>query len=213
MSQIPIFVINLDRSLKRRESISAFFSKYSLEGEFVQAIDCHDLTVEATDWLVDREAFRHKHGREISLGEVACCLSHIRAWRMISDRNLPMAIVLEDDAGFGQDFADFARSEISVPADCDIVSLFHVYTQLSDNYVPLYRHYQISRPVGCMMMTIGLLLTKSGVDKLLEGAYPLRSPADTITGCQDYCGCISYGVNPMMIDNLGNDFGTEIFGR
>lgn len=48
-------------------------------------------------------------------------MSHLKALRMLVDRELPRAIILEDDAVFDDDFALWASSECPLPADADIL--------------------------------------------------------------------------------------------
>jgi GR25 family glycosyltransferase involved in LPS biosynthesis len=48
---------------------------------------------------------------------VGCALSHINIWKLIKQRNLPYALVLEDDVDLKDDFVATVREAISTPPD------------------------------------------------------------------------------------------------
>jgi glycosyl transferase family 25 len=48
-------------------------------------------------------------------------MSHRKAIRFVAERELPRAIILEDDAVFDDDFALWASTECPLPADADIL--------------------------------------------------------------------------------------------
>ena len=57
----------------------------------------------------------------LSDSEIAHYMSHLKALRMVVERELPRAIILEDDAVFDDDFALWASSECPLPADVEIL--------------------------------------------------------------------------------------------
>jgi len=67
-------------------------------------------------------------GRNLSLAEIGCAISHLEIYQDILDRNLDSAIVLEDDAILTQNFRqifDATSSFIGSKREAAIFSLFH----------------------------------------------------------------------------------------
>ncbi|OIV47205.1 hypothetical protein BK025_05995 [Sodalis sp. TME1] len=94
---MKIFIINLARSVERRESIEKQLNKLHLPYEFIEAIDGHALTLEEI----------RQHTRPLNyafkLGEIGCSLSHLKVYREICERGIPKALILEDDAQLTDD--------------------------------------------------------------------------------------------------------------
>lgn len=86
---IPIFVINLARSVGRRAAIERHLGKLGLEFEWVEAVDAKTLAPEELAKLTGPE--------RIPVGQVACALSHLSVYQCVVRRQIPVACVLEDD--------------------------------------------------------------------------------------------------------------------
>jgi glycosyl transferase family 25 len=116
--QIPIFVINLERSLERFQRVSARLSRMGLTCERVPAIDGRTID-KAT-----RDRFNPKRSWHIySDSDMACYLSHLKALGIIAERGIPRAIVLEDDASFDSDFALWTAPECPLPDNVELLKL------------------------------------------------------------------------------------------
>jgi glycosyl transferase family 25 len=74
--------------------------------------------------LLRCEFFSPRLNRAMTQGEVGCTLSHVRALRAIVTRDLPHAIILEDDVAFTGDFTTFVRLELPQLLSCaDVIKL------------------------------------------------------------------------------------------
>ncbi len=90
-----VFVISLDRSTDRRSHIGEqFAANWKGPWEMFTAVDGLVLDASAFRRLgLIREVF----GRQLSEGEIGCWLSHLFVLDAIADRELEMAMILEDD--------------------------------------------------------------------------------------------------------------------
>lgn len=90
-----VFVINLDRRVDRLDAISAMLSKVGLPFDRVSAVDGKELHLSdvARPWIA-----KWYIGRRLAVGAVGCFLSHRKIWREMLDKNIPQALILEDDA-------------------------------------------------------------------------------------------------------------------
>lgn len=96
---VAAFYINLDRRVDRREHIEAQIGRVGLVAERVTAVMPADI----------EPARLAAAGRLMSPTELACSLSHRRVWQMVLDRNLPDALILEDDGVLSASIADVLR--------------------------------------------------------------------------------------------------------
>ena len=81
-------MLNLDRATQRRETMLDRLAVLGLESEILRAVDGRALG--AADLPPGTEP-------GLSPGEIGCYLSHVNSWETVIQRQLPYAIVLEDD--------------------------------------------------------------------------------------------------------------------
>ncbi|HGO5851283.1 TPA: glycosyltransferase family 25 protein [Mannheimia haemolytica] len=106
MSQVPIFVINLEKSLDRREFICEQFKSFpAIEYQFFNAINGK----ENPDYPLfakynEKERFKRK-GNTMNFSQLGCWASHYRLWEKCVELDTPI-IVLEDDAILHSHFSE-----------------------------------------------------------------------------------------------------------
>lgn len=95
---IPTLVINLERSKDRKLYMGKTLSRFSFLGvSFVRAVDGKALTDEEIAKSFDRNLSFLRYGRELSVNEIGCTLSHYACYRKVLDENLDYALIMEDD--------------------------------------------------------------------------------------------------------------------
>jgi glycosyl transferase family 25 len=113
------FLINLDRVPERLALMEERFAAHGATFERVPAVDARLLS--------DADIARHVDGigywGRLSRSEVACFLSHRLCWQRIADRDLPYALVLEDDVRLGEDVGELLAQIHWIPEDADLVKL------------------------------------------------------------------------------------------
>lgn len=95
ISNIPIFYINLNRALERKNKLEQLFKLHSIENYTrIEAVDGDDLNL---------EDFKQKYvfsKPNLNKFEIACLLSHIKTIKYIYDLGHPIALIFEDDVNF-----------------------------------------------------------------------------------------------------------------
>jgi hypothetical protein len=115
---IPIFYINLASRPDRRALMEEEFARLGITAERIEAV-CADEVSDA-----DMRPHLDPHNPwALTRVEVACVLSHKRAWRLLLERDLPEALVLEDDALLGDALPGFLRPGLAGELGADIVRL------------------------------------------------------------------------------------------
>lgn len=107
--KIKILIISLLRSPDRREAIAARLDALGLAYNFVDAVDALALENDQVQKIQSNQSAKRNYGRTIGSMEIACALSHLKAYESILADSLDGAIILEDDALVDERFAPFAN--------------------------------------------------------------------------------------------------------
>jgi glycosyl transferase, family 25 len=180
------FYLNLDQEVARRHSIEAQLAAAGMQAERIHAVDgSKPLPTQLSAY------FNAEH--LMDAGALGCYASHIKAWQKIVRKDLPYALVLEDDAilapGLPQLLSDVLTA---LPGGWDMVHLGTAPDRAVCEVarVGTRRVVQFSRvPPGA----VGYLLSRAGARKLLK-AEPRLWPIDTDTRRPWLFGLAVYGV-------------------
>ena len=93
IEDIPIYYINLNRSLDRKEKMEKILGDNNLKYKRIEAIDGRDLNLEEIkkNYLINPK---------LNIFEIACALSHIKVIEEIIKDGHEIALVFEDDCNF-----------------------------------------------------------------------------------------------------------------
>lgn len=105
--RIKILVISLTRSTDRRTAISSRLRALNLDFEFVDAVDAQSLTQSSIQEIQTSQRKYRDYGRNIGATEIACAMSHGKAYQDILNSNSDGGIILEDDAIISDAFKPF----------------------------------------------------------------------------------------------------------
>ncbi len=181
MSKFKILVINLDRSADRLASISSQLERVGMSFERVAAFDGKALSDEFVQEHSPKRVVSKTYHRALSNAEVACSLSHQKAWRKIIDDDLDFAIVLEDDCELLNNFTDTVNLIAGLPADSwDFIKLYALRRGGGENiaksidykghtFVTYHRY-----PLGF----VGQAVSRRGAEKLVKNLRYVTQPID-----------------------------------
>ena len=213
MDQPKIFVVNLESSVDRREFIGSQLEKLDLLYEIFPAVDGRKVPQEELDEFYDGKAAIAFFGRELTRGEIGCAWSHLNIYRWMVDNQIPEALVLEDDVILNQDLKEILNRRNLFPADWELVFLSYNNAVASVwDRIPIYDGYKLVKFVEHPNWTSGYLITLEGAKKLLSLGYPIRMPADWLTGNRLNRNIRIYGIKPVVIPQ-NKDFQETISGR
>ncbi|CAN5125509.1 glycosyltransferase family 25 protein [soil metagenome] len=173
------FIINLVEQSERREQMQRRLDALGLPHEFVDAVDGRKLEGAELSSRYDEKGAAD-HYRAMSRSEVGCALSHLLVYRIMIERNLPWALVLEDDAAPGDDVpAVLAALAARVdPDESSVVLLNHVDKYTRRGMTWLLDGYRLARPYGYWWRAHGYFITRGAARSLLAGLEPVTAAAD-----------------------------------
>jgi GR25 family glycosyltransferase involved in LPS biosynthesis len=176
MQAIPVFVISLARSPDRRVAIRAHLDRLGVDYEIIDAIDGKSL-----DPIVFH---RLTEGRTIHAGAVGCYLSHINVYKKVVEKNMGVALILEDDAVLSPGAVDLLHS------GCESLDFDYCFLDSEDHgetgpvfynaghWIPVSRNlkaFELSAGPHC---THAYLVTNHAAQMRLEHAIPIKKSID-----------------------------------
>jgi glycosyl transferase family 25 len=178
---MPYFCISLVSSTRRRQLAQRQATEMGLERfEFFDAVVGRDLDASTLvkQGIYDDEAARRYHGRPLSVTEIAISLSHAKVYDEILKRNLPAAVILEDDVLFRPRHLNLLDAS-TIPPDFDI---FFLHAHL-DQEPPRGRISQnVFRDHSYLASSVAYLVSRRGAEKLARGSKPVVHASDGLLG-------------------------------
>lgn len=181
---LPTFVISLPDSTERRRVISRRLGDLGLEFEWVDAVDGRTGLHPDLEGMVDRKNGLSEYGQPLEDAEFACALSHIRACRLVVDRDLRHALILEDDAIPQPDLVSYLAGKFY--ADAGLASLYCGSTWVRKNGKKLFGKYKshLCVPMARTPGMVGYIISQDVARHIVEKAVPVDREADRMR-CAD----------------------------
>lgn len=192
--ELGVWLINLDRSAARREVMDARLAAPGLPYTCFRAIDG------CSEWdrllaRVDLAAFRRNVGREVLPGEIGCYASHLGVWQALLDSPYKVALVLEDDVVFHDDFLPALDLVLAARSDWDMVKLNVIRAKQSVLRCKLGT-YRLNAYVGAFTGMGAYLITRGFAQAQMAAMYPVRRPIDHALDSFDARTFRHYGLEP-----------------
>lgn len=201
---IPAFYINLDRDISRRVLLENELANAGFSAERISAVDGRAVP----EWL---QSF---YDLRMGPGEVGCSASHLTICRIVVERNLPFALILEDDARLEAGFFTTIKASIkAAPYNWDVIRLIETSSRPVQRLRAIGRNKSLVRYLRVPRSTTGLLISNSGARKLLAPRI-IEEPIDVEIRWPWQLDLNVYGIDPPPITQAsGVEFETTIVTR
>lgn len=167
----------MDRCPERLAASALEFDALGIDFTRVTGIDYREMDPQTQQSAVDH-APDAPVKRELSPGEIACFLSHIKVWREIAHGSAEMAWVFEDDISFEIGARATMRQIESGKRDWDIIRLYSHKPIPLEQIKPLDGRYSLALSRRYPMSTIAYAITRSAADHLYRSMSPFSLPVD-----------------------------------
>lgn len=215
---ISTFVISLADSFDRRTAISRRLDDLGIAFEFVDAVDGREGLPSEFEPMIDRQKGLKEDGSPLLEVEFACALSHIRVCSMVVERNLPHALIFEDDAIPGPDLPDYISGKFYCDADLTLLGFSSAWIRRwsARRLFKGYRSFECA-PGSAARGAFGYIVSYGAALHIVENAVPVCNVADW-PNCTDYFKRRATWrlVSPTLVDHLGKVQADSIitkFGR
>jgi GR25 family glycosyltransferase involved in LPS biosynthesis len=178
--RVMFCVVNLDRSSVRLDSIQRNFEKYQVDFERVPAVDGAALADEEIDRVYEPALNRRNYFAPLKRSEVACFLSHRKAWAHFLASPADFVVVVEDDILFQmppQDLVD----QLAGVVGRDQPTLVKVYCKrpVQGRLVAELDHtYRLIHPTVAPLNCQAQMLNRAAAEKLLQSTVTFWEPVD-----------------------------------
>ena len=177
---ISIFVISLPQASERRSFMKRQLENLHLQFEFFDAFIGKDYADNPT-YYNEKKALKAE-GRKLTAGEIGCALSHNAVYRLIVERSLPYALILEDDAIISPDLPVLLQALTPYLCGKNIITLERCDIYKKSNAIPLVKDYSLVSPrfikEGSIAQAAGYLITVEAAAAIQHINCPVYFPAD-----------------------------------
>lgn len=170
-ADLGVWLINLDRAAARRTTMAARLDALGLDWTRFNAID----GVAEADRLsetYDDAAYARHMGQEILPGKIGCYHSHLGVWRALTDSDRAVALILEDDVVFHDDFLDALETALAAADQWDTLRLCATRAKFPITQAHLGR-YRLNAYLGRFTGNGAYLVKRDVAERLLPGLLPM----------------------------------------
>ena len=182
--EMKTYIINLERSRKRREHALGEAQKHQLDFELFQAVDGFKLSDVEIEEYCDIDAIK-RAPNWLTPGMLGCSLSHYRVYQKILDDGIDHAFVLEDDAILPPDINALLSDISEAIKSNEVISLYYMSFQPNplsiQDVVDLTSGFSLHYPmdINKTISTAGYVITKEAAKSLLKILRPIRVSPDS----------------------------------
>jgi glycosyl transferase family 25 len=167
IKELPIWLINLPRDEKRLTAMEAQFAKMGLQWQLFEAVDGKEHEMELLS-ATDEAAYQRNMGSTLLPGHLGVYASHLAVWDKLVASRHEIALILEDDVVFHDDFLVALASAISVRDHWDIVRFNAIRAKLPISQGTI-GSYQLNAYVGPFTGNAAYLIKREVAERLLPG--------------------------------------------
>lgn len=174
--RINTYLINLDRAELRRFRMERLLTEMGMEFERVAAVDGVGIALPCRDF--DARSYKRRHGRRPNHFEIGCYLSHVECARKFLASNGELALILEDDLDFDEDFIDVLVAALDRRDSWDILRLSTVNRGRKHRVEPLTASRSLAIALTREKGSGAYLINRKAAGWIAEILLPMRLPYD-----------------------------------
>jgi glycosyl transferase family 25 len=199
ISNIKIFFITLKNEKLRTDHMIRELKKLNLKFEIFYATKGNNLSSEELSLYSKHETFKSEN-RDMSLDEISTSLSHIKIYQIIVKCKYETTLIFEDDVIIDKDLIGILNNLNKFPKNWQLINFLTDAKQLTiKSNINLYKNYKFTKFLEKANRACSYLISYDTAKKFLREAFPIRRPADALTGRFGLNDINSYGITPGVI--------------
>lgn len=175
-ADLGIWLINLARDTGRLAKMQAQLDQLGLESTRFDAIYGKD-HAEALAKNADPDAYLRNMGSPILPGKMGCFASHLQVWQAFIESEHKVALILEDDVVFHDDFLESLDAALGGAAHWDTLRFNCIRAKLPVSQGRLGA-YKLNAYVGPFTGNAAYLIHKDIAQRILPGLWPQTRALD-----------------------------------
>jgi glycosyl transferase, family 25 len=183
-NKITVFIVSLKNSTDRRAQLQKHLDAIGLQFEWFDAVYGKALSDEEIAKYCDEQSIK-ENPVWLSRSAIGCALSHYFIYQEIIKRNLPYALILEDDIIFEKDFIPVIDQFAATLKENEIAALYYQSWEpiklIKDTKQTINNTYSSYSPVDIFqpISTAGYIITLDACKTFSEAMIPIRRTADS----------------------------------
>ncbi|UUP16531.1 glycosyltransferase family 25 protein [Nitratireductor thuwali] len=204
---IKAYIIHLHRATRRQLNVEMLARALEVPVTVLHAEDERWITPETLDKHVRRRLYRPYYPFPLNRAEVACFLSHRRAWRTIVEDGVHAGLILEDDAALTAEFDpafDVARRALQNGA-----LVRFPYRNDREHGRVLFQDgdHQVIEPNPVGLGMVAQLVSREAAQRLLIATRHFDRPVDVFAQMHWVTGIAPLSVRPSGIREVSHELG------
>lgn len=203
---MKIFIVNLKRSVERRNKIASQLDALNLDYEFVEAVDGTLMTAD------ERAAASATINYAFLPGEIGCALSHQKIYQKIVDSNIEAAMILEDDIIFTREASDVLEKIKPASHRPEVILFSRANSYLSSPVSHLTHKHTLHKTLQATT-THSYVINHKAAQSLLKNLHPIWITADKWTLFEEHAFVSVFSVIPHPVQLSEEDSQSTINGN
>jgi GR25 family glycosyltransferase involved in LPS biosynthesis len=177
---IKAFIIHLDRARQRKPQVDRLVAALPVLAEVIEAVDGLALSEAEKARVYNRHLHKPSYPFALSNSEIACFLSHRRAWAAIVEQGLDAGLVIEDDVALTADFpAAFAAATACLTPGAFVRLPFRSDRETGET-VLTQDATRVIRPRTIGLGMVAQLVSRGAAIRLLQATEMFDRPVDVM---------------------------------
>ncbi len=208
---IKAFVIHLERAQGRRLQAQRLRAALPLAAAVLPAVDGLKLTAADIGRVVQPRLHRPHYPFALTRTEVACFLSHRRAWQAIVDQGLDAGLVVEDDAEpSASDFAAVLEAASVGLRQDEFIRFPHRERHEPGPVVRTRDGVRLLEPRLPALGMVAQLVGREAARLLLDASWSFDRPVDSFVQMQWLHGARVLTARPIVVREICGELGGSV---
>jgi GR25 family glycosyltransferase involved in LPS biosynthesis len=176
---IKAFIVHLGRAQQRAAQVDRLIAALPVAAETIDAVDGLTLSEADRDRAYRRNLHKPAYPFALSNSEIACFLSHRKAWTAIVEQGLDAGFVIEDDVELTADFpAAFAAATACLTPGAFVRFPFRADRETGEEVLSMGAT-RVIRPQTIGLGMVAQLVSRGAAIRLLQATEMFDRPVDT----------------------------------
>jgi GR25 family glycosyltransferase involved in LPS biosynthesis len=205
------YIIHLKRATDRHRQAQAFAASLPMPAELLDAVDGKSMPAAALQERARRDLHSPRYPFPLAAGEIACFLSHRRAWQAIVDSGCDAGLIAEDDvAPSSPDFVPLIEIVLAGMSPGDFVRFpMRERGEQGRRLWGIGRLHVIEPRLPALNMQMQIV-GREAARLLLAASEEFDRPVDSFVQMQWLHGARMLSARPIVIRELGGELGGSV---
>ncbi|MGU3400592.1 glycosyltransferase family 25 protein [Brucellaceae bacterium D45D] len=203
---VKAFIIHLARATERQPQVARLVETLPVEAEVIDAVDGRTLDQQTIAQVYRRTLYRPRYPFALSTNEIACFLSHRKAWQAIVDNKLDAGFVIEDDVELTPEF-EGAYATASTIVKPESFIRFPFRERETGREVVNQNGVRVITPVPVGLGMVAQMIGREAAKLLLDITQTFDRPVDTFAQMNWVTGLKPLSVLPGGVREISSQLG------